>query len=95
MKSLCLTVLVSFAALTPQQEAPLKVGVQSDDAGVAADLVALLKSRGVAARESTVDAAGLKDLDVLVLHRAAFTALPAESRADLEAFTARGGGGTA
>jgi putative membrane-bound dehydrogenase-like protein len=92
MKSLCLAVLVSFTSLTPQQEAPLKVGVQSDAAGVAADLLALLKARGVAAREAAVDAAGLRDLDVLVLHRAGFTALPAESRAALEAFAARGGG---
>src|SRR4051812_41792211 len=92
MKGLCLAVLVSFTSLTPQQEAPLKVGVQSDAAGVAADLLALLKARGVAAREAAVDAAGLRDLDVLVLHRAGFTALPAESRAALEAFAARGGG---
>jgi len=92
MKSVSLALLVSFAALTPQQPTPLKVGVQSDAPGVAAELVTLLKSRGVAARETSEDANGLRDLDVLVLHRAAFTALPAEARAGFEAFAARGGG---
>jgi putative membrane-bound dehydrogenase-like protein len=92
MKLLLTAIVLLCTGPVEMQDAPLRVGVHSDVPAVTADVVALLKSRGAAAREVVPNAAGLKDLDALVLHRSGFTALPEEFRADLEAFTARGGG---
>ena len=86
MKLLLTAIVLLCTGPVEMQDAPLRVGVHSDVPAVTADVVALLKSRGAAAREVVPNAAGLKDLDALVLHRSGFTALPEEFRADLEAF---------
>jgi putative membrane-bound dehydrogenase-like protein len=92
MKRFLPVVMLLCAGSMEAQDVFLRVGIHSDAAGLAAQLVTLLKSRGVAAREAVLDAGGLRDLDALILHRSGFTALPEDARIAVEGFAARGGG---
>lgn len=95
MKIAPLTLVIGLACMAPAssaQEAPVRVLVSSDAEDLAGEFVALLNGRKAEARAGAIDEAALARADVAVIHRSAFTPLPAEARAALSAFTARGGG---
>jgi putative membrane-bound dehydrogenase-like protein len=71
-----------------------KVLVSSDSAETGAGLAKFLTGQGLTAAATTevLSPAALAKAEVLILHRSKMEALPAESRAAIEAFAKRGGG---
>ena len=90
MRHILATLSLLAASASLALAAP-KVLVSSDSAETGGALSKFLTTQGLAAASAELTPVALGAADVLVLHRSKMEALPAESRAAIEAFAKRGG----